>query len=90
MAKLKFVEVGKVTADGYVDEELMQSICDEGYRLVTVVGDVQKTIRLGFGMYAIFEKREASAPVMDAILAGDRSATLAPPKRKAGRPRKNK
>ena len=56
MGKLRFEDVGGTTATEYVNEAKLQAICDEGFRLIQIIGDHDLHIRFGTPVKGIFEK----------------------------------
>ena len=55
MDKLRWENVGRIRGNDYIDRDKVQAICDEGYRLITIIGDINMLQRFGNPIYGIFE-----------------------------------
>ena len=61
MGKIEMIDVGRVRGADYIDLELIQKKCDSGFRLVTVIGDIERKVKFGNPMYGIFEELDKAA-----------------------------
>ena len=60
---IKWVDVRGSSQNDFINKEIVEELDKDGWRLISIVGDIDLSVRLGVPLLGVFQKDDKPAPV---------------------------